>query len=197
MWEDISTNCSKVVLYLIANMPSPKRWNQKTNQTVKTLNLHQPDIKEGRVLSRSLKKGITPAMMNANTQSPAMTAIHTAHPTNEWLYRCFEFHMIRKNKKRPTTEAYNTPNITIVGIANEYAIFLNTGSSAPYAEPVVRYIHRWDDLLCIDLTWSTWLRQRWWRRTFQRRWRRWELLEILLDRAFPRWRREEWFGHYC
>jgi hypothetical protein len=100
---------------------------------VTTLNLHTRVSKTGRkgevgrkegVLRRSLKNGITPAITKAKIQTPAMTVHHIAQPVKVLEYRCFEFRRMRKKRKRPTTEAYNTPNIIIVGIAKEYAIFL-------------------------------------------------------------------------
>jgi hypothetical protein len=83
------------------------------------------------VLNKSLKKGIIPAITNAEIHVPARIADQIPQPVYECEYRCLELRSRRKNMKRATTEAYNTPSMTIVGRANEYATFLKRSSRAP------------------------------------------------------------------
>jgi hypothetical protein len=73
----------------------------------------------------SLKNGMTSAMMNAATQLVARMPTHTPHPIAVFEWRWTEFlPKTRKKMKRAVTELYNEPRKTIVGIANENAIFL-------------------------------------------------------------------------
>jgi hypothetical protein len=121
---------------------------------MKTTNPNQPSKSELIRLSMSEKNGMiwmcinigasprelekrTSAMMNAKTHVVAIIPTHDAQPTKVFECKCLDPRNARKKIKRAVTDEYSAPRKTIVGIANENAIFLYGSCREPKAGAVM------------------------------------------------------------
>lgn len=89
---------------------------------------------------RELKKGMTMAIIKAKIQVASKIPAQDPQPTTVWLFMCFELRKRRKNTNRADTEAYRQPRKMMVGIMNEKAAFLYTGSREPKAGAVTYWL---------------------------------------------------------
>lgn len=80
---------------------------------------------------------MTCEIIKAATQVASRIPAHEAQPITVCSFLCFESLKRRKKTRRAETDAYRTPRKMSVGIMNEKATFLKTGSSDPNAGAVM------------------------------------------------------------